>query len=213
MDAFAAVKAGNLALLKEVLEKSPDSADSRDDKGVSLLLSAKYRMRVDMVEAILSHHGPLDVFEASALGKIDRVKALLDLDAKTIASHSPDGFTPLHLAAFFGQTEIVKVLLDRGADFEALTGNAMKLRPLHSAAAGGSIDAAKLLLEKGADPNARQHGGFTPLMSAASNGSVELVKALLAKGADATVAADNGRLPVDLARSQDYDEVVALLDG
>ena len=211
MDAFAAVKAGDLALLKQVLAASPDKAESRDDAGVSLLMTARYRMRHDLVEEILAHHGALDVFEAASLGKIDRVRAILARDPGAIDAHSADGFTPLHLAAFFAQPAVMELLLDQGARVDAVSTNAMKLRAIHSAAAANSLDAVTLLLARGAEPNTHQHGGFTALMAAASNGNLAMVSALLAKGADPSLATADGARAVDLARDKGHAEVVARL--
>jgi ankyrin repeat protein len=211
MDAFAAVKAGDMTLLKQVLAASPDKASSRDDAGVSLLMTARYRMRLDMVEEILSHHGALDVFEAASLGKMERVRMILARDAGAIDAHSADGFTPLHLAAFFGQPAVMELLLDRGARVDAISSNAMKLRALHSAAAADNLDAVTLLLARGAEVNAHQHGGFTALMAAASNGNLAMVSVLLDKGADASLTTDDGTRAVDLARAKGHTEVVTRL--
>ena len=213
MDAFAAVKAGDLALLKQVLAASPDKASSRDDAGISLLMTALYRKRHDMAEEILAHHGALDLFEASSLGKIDRVRVILARDPGAIDLHSTDGYAPLHLAAFFGQRAVMELLLDRGARVDAVSTNAMKLRALHSAAAADSLEAVTLLLARGADPNMHQHGGFTALMAAASNGNLAMVSVLLDKGADPSLAASDGTRAVDLARTKGHAEVVARLGG
>ena len=213
MDAFAAVKAGDLTLLREVLAASPDKAQSRDDAGISLLMTARYRMRLDMVEEILAHHGALDVFEAAALGKVERIRAILARDPGAIDAHSADGFTPLHLAAFFAQPAVMELLLDQGARVDAVSTNAMKLRALHSAAAANSLDAVTLLLARGAEPNTHQHGGLTALMAAASNGNLAMVSALLAKGADPNLAAADGTRAVGLARAKGHVEVVARLGG
>ena len=64
-----------------------------------------------------------------------------------------DGFTPLHLAAFFGGAEAVRAILARGADPDADADNPLGVRPIHSAAAVGDIESVRALLEAGADPN------------------------------------------------------------
>ncbi len=75
--------------------------------------------------------------------------------------------------------------MNRGANVDARSTNAMKNTPLHAAVAGRKADAmSQCLLERGADVNARQHGGWTALQGAAQAGDREIVKLLLANGAD-----------------------------
>src|SRR5579885_521638 len=139
---------------------------------VSLLLRAKYEGRNDDAEALAKGRGDadLDVFEAAALGRTARLQAILDAEPSRANGFAEDGFTALHLAAFFGHAASAALLLDRGADPNAIARNAMKVAPLHSAAAARAHDVARALLERGADPNARQEGGFTPLHSSANSG-------------------------------------------
>ena len=80
-----------------------------------------------------------------------------------------DGFTPLHLAAFFGGAEAVRAILARGADPDADADNTFGVRPIHSAAAVGDHASVRALLEAGADPNVEQQGGHTPLDAALHN--------------------------------------------
>ena len=93
---------------------------------------------------------------------------------------SPDGFTPLHLAAYFGREAMAGMLLEHGAEPGAVSRNAMALEPLHSAAVSRSLAIVKRLLERRAEVNARQHGGWTPLHAAAFNGDVPMAECLLA---------------------------------
>ena len=108
-----------------------------------------------------------------------------------------------------GRLEMVKWMLDKGADFTVASNDGWT--PLHSAANRGHIEVVKLLLDKGADLIAANNGGWTPLSSAASSGHVEVVRLLLDKGADFTVASNDGWTPLDLAASNGYIEVVKLL--
>lgn len=126
----------------------------------------------------------VDILEAAALGDDDRVRRLLDADATLAAARSPDGFTPLHYAAFFGTAEAASALLEAGADPGAVAENAMRVQPLHSAAAVDATQTARLLLDAGADPNAEQQGGFRPIDAAAQNGNDELYDLLVERGAD-----------------------------
>ena len=75
---------------------------------------------------------------------------------------SSDGWTPLHLAAFFGKGDAARLLLNKGASVTARSTNQMANTPLHAAAAGKHAEIVKLLLDHGANANARQHGGWAP---------------------------------------------------
>lgn len=129
----------------------------------------------------------LDVFEASALGRTERVRDLLDADPALANAWADDGFQPLGLASFFGQADAARLLVERGADVNSASRNTMKVMPLHSAAAaqdpGVRYEIARLLLEAGADPNARQQDEYTPLMAADQHGDDRLRELLVAHGA------------------------------
>jgi uncharacterized protein len=146
----------------------------------------------------LAEAAELTIFEASALGRLERVHELLLLEGGFIDLWSPDGFTALHLAAFFGHREIAAELLRRGADVDAVARNPMGVQPIHSAAARGHTDVVRLLLEHGADPSARQEGGFAPIHAAAQSGDEDLYALLLEHGADPHAATEDGRTAADL---------------
>src|SRR4051794_13235524 len=141
----------------------------------------------------------LDIAEAAALGRVDRLAELLDGEPSAVSERTSDGFTPLHLAAFFGGAPAVSLLIDRGADVSAVADNAMQVQPLHSAAAAHDVDAVRRLLEAGAPVDAHQMGGWTPLQEAASNGDVAMVDVLLAAGADLSASNDSGKTAADIA--------------
>ena len=209
--AFAAVEAGDAAALRDLLVRFPALAGASGEDGVSLILRARYAFRLDLVDMLLAADPELDLFTAAALGRTERVAALLAADPAQVGAVAGDGFTPLHLAAFFAAPETVLCLLERGAAIECVSRNALAVRPLHAAAAGGSPAVVELLIAHGADPNSRQHGGWTALAAAAANGSVGMVRVLLACGARAALAADDGKTPLDHARERDYLEIARWL--
>ena len=166
-----------------------------------------------MVEAILATDPALDVFDAAALGDATALARAIGRSTKRVTAYSEDGFTPLHLAAYFGGLETATLLLDRGADVDARTTNAQlrDVTPLHSAAAGRKTEVAILLLDRGADPNAAQPGGWTSLHQAAANGDLRLCKALLKRGAKRDPLADDRSRPLDFAVENGNQEIVRLL--
>jgi ankyrin repeat protein len=151
---------------------------------VSPAMQALYVGDTDRANELLPPDDELSVFEAAAFGKVDRLRELLDEDPAQVGVFSDDGFTPLHLAIFGGQAGSVGLLIERGADLEALsTASIARVRPLGTAAFVHSTELAGLLLDAGADPNGAEEGGSTPLDAALQNGDTELAELLRARGA------------------------------
>ncbi|HEX9044773.1 MAG TPA: ankyrin repeat domain-containing protein [Candidatus Limnocylindrales bacterium] len=209
---FAAVEANDPHAIDELLADRPELAWARNDDDLTAVMVARYRFAMGALDRLLDARGDdLDLFEAAAVGRADLVEAAIARDPSVARSWSSDGFTALHLAAFFGSTDVAWALIGAGADVDAVSDNEMTVRPLHSAAAGRHVAICRALVEAGADVNAAQRGGFTPLMSAARNGDAELVELLLAAGANATGRADDGHDAADLALSGGHAELAARL--
>jgi ankyrin repeat protein len=210
-DMMAAVAAGDSARVTALLAEDASLVNARGDDGVSAVLLARYRFDRPTMDALLAADPDLDLFEGSALGRIDRVRAALDDDPDAVRAFSPDGFTALHLAAFFGKPEIARALIDAGAPVGAYTTNPFANQPLHAAAAGRHLEVCRVLLAAGADVNATQHGGYTPLHEAAQHGDVEMVELFLSAGADPTVAVADGGVPAALAEAAGHVDVARRL--
>lgn len=210
MSVMEAIKAGDAARLRALVTEDPRLASARDESGISVLMFALYHRKTDLVQVLLSARPPLDLFEAVALGRDDRVAAILDDNPHMTNRPAPDGFTSLHLAAFFGHEKTAVLLLERGAQVRAVSQNPMKVEPLHSAAAMGHYAVAAVLLARGADPNARQAGGWTPLQSRALHGDERMTRLLLDHGGDPDQRADDGRSARDLAREKGHAKVTAM---
>jgi ankyrin repeat protein len=165
------------------------------------------------VKELVAADPSLAIFAAAIEGDIDQLMQLLTANRSLIGLLSTDGWTPLHLAAFFGKTEAARLLLNRGAIVNARSTNPMENMPLHAAAAGRHLEVVKLLIEHGAPVNARQHGGWAPLHAAAQNGDIELAKVLVAAGADVNVRAENNQMPLDLALTKGQQAMVDYLES
>lgn len=208
---FAAIAANDSAKVDALLDGDSALASVRNHQGLSAVLAALYCQQEDILAAFLDRQPPLDLFESAALGHAELLGELLD-SGDDPAAWSADGFSALHLAAFFGRVATVRLLLERGVPVDRPSRNGMKVTPLHSAAAGHHAGIGALLLAAGADPNARQQRGFAPLHAAAQNGDAALVRALLDHGADPKATDDDGRTPAALARQKGYVEIVAMLE-
>jgi len=183
MDLFGAIEAGNADEVRSLLAVDSSLAGSRSPTGVSAILWARYRSHPEIVDALVAAGPSLDVFDAAALGRLDRMTELVDADPAQVNAWSADGFTPVGLAAFFGQPKVVAFLVGRGADVHAVARNARRVQPIHAATAARSVESVRLLLDAGADPNAEQQEGWTPLMAARQHGDQEIVELLVARGA------------------------------
>ena len=214
--AFECLRTGDADGLRQILDQDPAASEARDANGVSLLMHSIYRGRRDLAELIASKKTELDIFEAAALGRLDRVsECLRDFSAtnpRSIDSRSKDGFTALHFACFFGQPEAARLLLEHGAAVDAVAANPTQVMPLHSAASARNLEAALLLLQHGAPVNARQQGGWVPIHAAAQNGDRPMVELLLKHHADPKLANDEGKTPSTVAREKGHEAIAALLE-
>jgi uncharacterized protein len=208
-DIFAAISADDKVQAAKLIAANPNVAHARNQAGVSALMQARYENRLEIVAQLRERAGDLDVFEAATLGDVARLRALLANDQSLAKAQSSDGFTPVHLACFFGQIEAAQTLLQQGADANAVSPN--RIAVIHSAAASRNAALVKLVLQAGANPNLQQQGGYTALHEAAMHNSVERAQALLDAGADLAIRSDNGLTAAEMAANEGSKEVLELL--
>ena len=167
---------------------------------MSEALQALYAGEVEKARDLLPADDELSVFDAAAFGRAARLRAILAEDPTATGALSDDGFTALHLAVFGRQEEAARILIDHGADVDALSGGEIaRVPPLGTAAFVRSVPLAQVLLDAGADVNRQGEGGSTALHSAAQNGDEELIRLLLERGADPGLASADGRRAADFA--------------
>jgi ankyrin repeat protein len=162
------IKEGDLGRVKAILDEAPFLASARLPDGESPVMAAVYRGHREVVAALLEAGAEVDVFAAAATGRTEDLRRALK-EAAAVNAYAYDGWTPLHLAAFFGRTDAARVLLEAGADVHAVSRNSLTNTPLHAAAAGKHSEVALLLLAHGAKSNTEDAGGYTPLEIATQN--------------------------------------------
>ncbi len=183
---LAAVRAGNLTKLKQLIERSGANLNSRNRIGDSLLLMA-----------IKS-------------GKQDIANYLLDSGADVNLANTARG-TPLMAAAYNGDLSIADRLLARNANIHAV--DEQKKTAMVYAAAQGHTEVVVRLLKAGIDVNARYANDLTALMWAAGQGQAKTVKYLLEAGADPALKDNRGKSARDIADAAGHLDVRKVLDG
>jgi len=207
-----AAKTGDVAKVRDLVRSNPALARTRLTDGETPLMAALYRGHRHVVEALIEALGSVDVFAAAALGRLDDLRAGLG-KLGAVNSFAYDGWTPLHLAAFFGHEEAASLLLDSGADLQAVSRNSLHNTALHAATAGGHSAVALLLINRGADVKVPDAGKHTPLHIAAEAGLADVVEALLAKGADPLAVDADDQTPLSRAAAKNRSEIVDLLNA
>jgi uncharacterized protein len=211
-DLFTAVVGGDVDAVRSMVSEDPALASARDGSGLPVVLLALFNRQPDVAAVLLEANPELGILEAAAAGRAERVRELLDADAEALGARTPEGFTPLGLAAFLGGADVVRVLLEHGADPDDDADNQFGIRPVNAAAASRDHETMRLLLEAGAYPDPQQQGGFTPLHSAAHSDDVEMARLLLDHGADPSIATEDGRDSARIAADDGSPAVAALLE-
>jgi len=210
-DIVELIKRSENSDLERKLMDNPSLAASKTEQGISLLQFAAYCRNKEAIEIIRAYRDKLDIYEASSIGDKEILLRLIKQFPDQTNTYSVDGFTPLGLASFFGNIEVVKILIDNGANPNIASNNRFKVTPLHSACAISNYVIAEILIKNGADVNAKQMQNVTPLHSAAHNGHAKLVKLLIDNGADINSKMDNGQTPLFMAEEKEFKETIDIL--
>lgn len=207
------VKSGDLSGVRELLDRDNSLANAHDSGGTSAVLLAIYCGRQDVADLLVEMGASIDIFEAAALGDAGRLKELLAARPERMRSYSPDGWTPLHLAAFFGRPDASQVLIAAGPDLNALAKNSNANTPLHAAVASRKVNLARILIAAGADVNVRTGYGWTALHIAAHNGDSDIARLLIEASADARARNDKGQTAAAIAAEAGHKQLASYLEG
>lgn len=208
---FDAIRTGDLAQVRSLLDADPSLASANDDSGASALLISIYTGLREIRELLLSAGAAMGLPEAAAVGDLDRVKQSVDSHPSLAKSFSPDGFPIFTLACFFGHLDMARYLAEKGADIHAPASNGTGYNALTASVAAGHTEIVRWLLERGLHPNYRYGQGYSPLLTAAANGHLDIVKLLLAHGADPHATTNDGKSALAIASERNHSHVADFL--
>jgi ankyrin repeat protein len=208
---FAAIGAGELNRVESLLDSEPALALAKNEKGVSAVLFSIYSGRKEIRDLLLAYGAKLELQDAAAAGRLDRVKEIVEDSPMLANSFSTDGFPVVALASVFGHFGVARYLAEKGADINAAATNGTGYNALTGAVASGHLEIVKWLLESSANANYKYGPGYTPLLTAAANGRLDIIKLLLTHGADPVATTDDGKSAIDLAEERRHPAVVEFL--
>ena len=168
-DIFALIDGNDLAGLRALLAHTPAAAAARDAQGLSAIMRAAYRGRA-MLDVVHDANPPVDAWDRIMLGE--------STDLPAPDAWSPDGFQPLHLAAFAHNAAAARALLAAGADANQISRSRFAaVTPLGTAAFARAIEVARVLMAHGANPHLPDEA-HSPIATARSNHDADLLAVL-----------------------------------
>uniref|UniRef100_A0A672KSP4 Ankyrin-2-like n=1 Tax=Sinocyclocheilus grahami TaxID=75366 RepID=A0A672KSP4_SINGR len=214
---YMAAQENHLDVVRYLLENDGNQSIATED-GFTPLAIALQQGHNQVVSLLLEHDTKgkvrLPALHIAARKDDTKSAALLlqndhnaDVQSKMMVNRTTEsGFTPLHIAAHYGNVNVATLLLNRGAavDFTARNG----ITPLHVASKRGNTNMIALLLERGSQIDAKTRDGLTPLHCAARSGHDTAVELLLERGAPILARTKNGLSPLHMSAQGDHVECV-----
>ena len=202
-----AAKFGGVSDVENIFKGNPEAINTQDDEGMTPLACAVVQEQVEVVQFLLAQGADPNIPNKNGLTPLEHAcgrdktnalalaKLLLAKGALVNATNvTRETIPPLEWAISSDNTELVKMLIERGADVKTRTD--VGSTPLHSAADRGDLEIMEILIAHGADVNAKITGGTTPLHGAAWGGDAAVMKLLLSKGAEADAKRSDGLTPL-----------------
>lgn len=150
----------------------------------------------------------LDIYEISRYGTVNEAKALISYNKSLLNKPNESGYTPLILASYRGNLDVVKYLVSEGAeiDYKCEGGTA-----LAGASYRGNLEIVKILLNNKANPNIQDQSGKTPLHYAVIAQNIEVIKILLKYNADKTLSDKEQKTAFEYAIESKNQELICSL--
>ena len=170
MTIFDLIDEGDADGVRELLARDPGAAAAKDEQGLTAIMRAAY-VGGGVFETVKAAGPPLEPFDRIVVGDSEGLPAP--------GAWTPDGFTPLHIAAFAHNAAAARKLLEAGADPDVVSrASFAQVTPLGTCAFAGANDVARVLLEFGADPALATEERSRPAEVARMNGNEELAELL-----------------------------------
>ncbi|KAJ5651018.1 uncharacterized protein N7484_004741 [Penicillium longicatenatum] len=179
------------------------AVDGGHNELVELLLSRGADIKIPI------NTGRVPFYTAARNGSLELVRLLYEYSPDINVSTQEDQWTPLNVAADLGHFEVVKFLIEKGADISIP--NSARWTPVNSAAESGHLEVVKILVENGADIEVPNTTSMTPLYSAALRNHPQVVEYLLEQGARTDVQHEHGWTPLNCAAEDGFIEVAKML--
>ena len=150
---------------------------------------------------------------AALAGRYFELAQVLHRNGSSLEPRGSSGWSPLHCAAYYGNLEMIQILLDYEVDVNAQTdwGTTSLLMASWANFSDPDLRAVRLLLDRGADPNIQPQDGGTALHRASRDGKIEMVRLLVEHGARVELQDDQDSTPIDVASERQHDDIVKLL--
>ncbi len=175
IDQFVGNAHGNLAIVKELLEKFPSMISANASWTETAIEAATQTGQVEIINYLLDHGAELDICTAAVLGCMDCVMEFIKEDPSLVNAQGAHGIPLLYFTVIHANLDIAQYLLQQGADPNAAPPGGIS--PLHGAVMFNQAKMVRWLLDQGADPNPK-YDGKTPLAIALEKNQTELVAIL-----------------------------------
>uniref|UniRef100_A0A0B7BIY6 ZU5 domain-containing protein n=1 Tax=Arion vulgaris TaxID=1028688 RepID=A0A0B7BIY6_9EUPU len=210
---YMASQEGHSEVVKFLLASGANQGLSTED-GFTPLAVALQQGHDKVVSVLLEHDakGKVRLPALHIAAKKDDVKSaalLLQNEQNSLELQTKSGFTPLHIAAHYGNTNVATLLIQRNADVNFRAKN--NITPLHVCSRWGKLNMVNLLLDNNATIDEKTRDGLTPLHCASRSGHESVVDTLLERGAPHSAKTKNGLTPLHMSAQGDHEDCARLL--